>query len=146
MSAALDEHAAVRPMHIFIVNQTGHALEFAHPICIYGAEGTPMVKHDRYIVDPGQSCVVYAQENSWGIFPSPVGPKGEFQMRFMEHPSVSFHVRYSHSMVGPHWVQVDCPPGYIYFFSKWGHLQDTSASVVIHFEPISQSSHQPLHQ
>merc|ERR1711879_926437 len=113
-----------RPLNIFLVNETDHTLEFCDPKCEWGQEGTPMVKHDRYMVEPNQSCVVFAKETSLPLLgTSPMGPKGEFGMRLADLQDEKFTIRYNHPPLGKTTVEVKCPPGFVYFVSNEAHLQ-----------------------
>jgi len=122
-----------RPLYIFLVNETDRALEFCDPNCEWGQEGTPMVKHDRYITDPKQTCIVFARERDLLVGSSPFGPKGQFGMRFTSGLGKGcFNILYHRPIIGKTTVEVCCPPGYIHFISNDSHLQEPHASVVIH--------------
>merc|ERR1711879_436496 len=122
-----------RPLNIFLVNETDHTLEFCDPKCEWGQEGTPMVKHDRYMVEPNQSCVVFAKETSLPLLgTSPMGPKGKFGMRLADLQDEKFTIRYNHPPLGKTTVEVKCPPGFVYFVSNEAHLQHPDASTVLH--------------
>jgi hypothetical protein len=105
-----------RPLNIFLVNETDQTLEFCDPKCEWGQEGiifsfggentlltlcdeegTPMVKHDRFKVEPNQSCVVFARENDLILGTSPVGPKGAFGMRLSDSGD-HFSIHYNHPL------------------------------------------------
>ena len=122
-----------RPLNIFLVNETDQTLEFCDPKCDWGQEGTPMVKHDRYQVEPNQSCLVFAKEGSLPVIgaASPMGPKGEFGMRLAGSDD-KFTVLYNHPPLGKTTVDVVCPPGFVHFVSNDAQLQQSEASTVIH--------------
>jgi hypothetical protein len=60
-----------------------------------------MVKHDRYQVEPNQSCLVFAKEGSLPVIgaSSPMGPKGEFGMR-LAGTDDKFTILYNHPPYG----------------------------------------------
>lgn len=61
-----------------------------------------MVKHDRYMVEPNQSCVVFAKETSLPLLgTSPMGPKGKFGMRLADLQDEKFTIRYNHPPYPP---------------------------------------------
>jgi len=61
-----------------------------------------MVKHDRYMVEPNQSCVVFAKETSLPLLgTSPMGPKGKFGMRLAGLQDEKFTIRYNHPPYPP---------------------------------------------
>lgn len=60
-----------------------------------------MVKHDRRVVEPNQSCLVFAKEGEFLLGSSPIGPKGEFGMRFADSPDDKFTIHYNHQMYAP---------------------------------------------
>ncbi len=98
-----------------------------------------MVKHERYSLAPGQSCVVYSQESPLLIGASPFGPKGHFSLRIAGEDKKQFEFEYNHPMLGRTFVDVSSPPGFISYFSHEEHLQDSHSSCVIHLtnRPLS---------